>query len=349
LRVLAGLHDPASEKFFWARLEAGYPEGVRAAALQALGGQPLSLKKDQLERLLTCATDTNFRIAAPALLLLKQIEPTAKTLSSWATLFEAADPSARRFAIEKIGHHDTTEVLKALRSQLQHPDRQLRELTLTALARSPKGKLGLLDELLAAESPDACWNLARATSPFLRSADAAARKSMLSEASKRLETGDRRADPLFFVLREIDPKKLRDDLEARALALRKKKDYGRALVYLKMLTRDPGCGEAIRFEMAATGLKLSDKDLATEHRVSDPCLQQLARLAHSHEQPPIERLRAATWLTPEEYFYAGFHFAESSDRQERDLGSALLELVQERSPKTKLAKDAKTKQRAAGL
>ncbi len=131
--------------------------------------------------------------------------------------------------------------------------------------------------------------------------------------------------------------------------MRKKKDYPRTLVYLRLLTRDPACGEAIRFEMAACALKLSEKDLAADRRAADSSLQQFARLAHNHQQPPIDLLRSAKWLTPEEYFYLGFHFAESSDRQERELGSALLELVQERCPKTKLAKDAKNKQRAAGM
>jgi HEAT repeat protein len=349
LRVLAGLHDSGSDKFFWARLEPAYPETVRAAALQALGGQVLALKKEQLQLLLACAADSSFRIAAPALVLLKSIEPTSKTLGLWVVLFEAADPAARRFAIEKIGHHEAPDVLAALARQLRHPDRQLRDLTLHSLAVSPKGRQKLVEELLDTVSADECWTLARVIAPFLRAIDAPTRKRLWTEASQRLEAGDRRADPLFFVLREIDLKMVRDEVEARALTLRKKKDYPRALVYFKLLTRDPGCGEAIRFETAATGLKLSDKDLASEHRASDPCLQQFARMAHNHEQPPIERLRAAKWLAPDEYFYLGFHFSESSDRQERDLGNALLNLVQERSPKTKLAKDAKTKQRAAGF
>ena len=105
----------------------------------------------------------------------------------------------------------------------------------------------------------------------------------------------------------------------------------------------------MRFELAACGLKLSEQNLAAEYRASDQSLQQLARLAHTHEQPPMDRIKAAKWLSPDDLFYAGFHFAESSERQERELGGALLQLVQDRSPKTKLAKDAKTKQRAAGL
>ena len=143
---------------------------------------------------------------------------------------------------------------------------------------------------------------------------------------------DRRSDPLFFVLREIDPRKLRDELEARGEAFRKKKDYQRALTYLRQLTRDPSCSESVRFELAACGLKLSEQNLAAEYRASDQSLQQLARLAHTHEQPPMDRIKAAKWLSPDDLFYAGFHFAESSERQERELGR-LCATCQDRSPR----------------
>ena len=202
--------------------------------------------------------------------------------------------------------------------------------------------------IVTAEAVEDIWNLARRRRPT-READANTRKHLLAEACKRLESGDRRSDPLFFLLREIDLRGLRDELEARAMALRKKKDFAGALSYLKLLTRDPSCGESIRFEMAACGLKLSEKNLAAEYRHADHSVQQIARLVHSHEQPPIERLKAAKWLGPDELFYAGFHFAESTEHHERELARELLELVQQRAPKTKLAKDAKTKQRAAGL
>ena len=349
LRVLAGLHDSRGEKLFWSRLTPNCSETVRIAALQALGCLELAVKKDQLELLLGCATDSNFRIAAPALMLLKAIEPAKALLSRWVKLFEAADPSVRRFALEKLGKFDTPEVHRALTAQLHHPDRQIGDSALRCLASTAGGKAALVERLLEAETAEDTWKLARALAPVFRGADAATQKQLLAEAGKRLEAADRRSDPLFFVLREIDPRMVRDELEARGLAFRKKKDYTRAQTYLRLLTRDPACSESVRFELAGCGLKLSEQNLSGEYRASDQSLHQLARLAHSHEQPPIERLKAAKWLTPDELFYAGFHFAESTDRQERELGGALLQLVQERSPKTKLAKDAKTKQRAAGL
>src|SRR5436190_8326077 len=43
-----------------------------------------------------------------------------------------------------------------------------------------------------------------------------------------------RSDPLFFLVRELDPAGLRDRLEAIAIAHRKKKAYEKALPFLRL-------------------------------------------------------------------------------------------------------------------
>ncbi len=132
------------------------------------------------------------------------------------------------------------------------------------------------------------------------------------------------------------------------MALRQKKAYATALIYLRLLVREPACGEALRFEMAACGLKVSEHDLAIESRSADPCLQQFTRLVHSHDVDPAQRFKQAKWLAPEDLFYLGFHFAEGN-RQEREFGAQALRLVLQRSPRSKMAKDAKSKLRRTGL
>src|SRR5262249_20335988 len=141
---------------------------------------------------------------------------------------------------------------------------------------------------------------------------------------------------------------LRDRLEERALALRKKKQYDRALVYLRLLTRDPACGAGTRLEAAVCALKVSGRDLSAEARAADPCLQQFARLIDNHEAETLEFVTKAKWLEPEELFYLGFHFAEK-ERAEKKFGGEMLRLMVKRSPKSKLAKDAKSKLRGEGL
>jgi hypothetical protein len=142
---------------------------------------------------------------------------------------------------------------------------------------------------------------------------------------------------------------MRGALEERALALRKKKKYDPALVFLRLLGRDPACGAPLRMELAACGLKVSSHDLNAEARAADPCLHQFAHLVRGdHADETATFLQKAKWLTPEELFYLGFHFAEK-EQQEKQFGGEVLKLVIERAKKAKIAKDAKSKLRNEGF
>jgi hypothetical protein len=348
VRLLSALGDSRGEAIFWQRTEPTHPSEVRAAALQALGTLSPDLDKKKLQRLLACAGEADFRIAAPALLLLKPVEVNAANWKQWLPLFEAPDSAARRFAIEKLGARDTPEVAAALLAQLGHPDAELRQQAVAALSRLKHGRQALLRQLLEADSPDSAWALARAQAGRAADIPAVERQKLFDQACKHLEKDDRRAEPLLFLLREADPRQLRDRLEERARALRKKKDYPRALVYLRLLGRDPACGEAVRFELAACGLKVSSHDLAADYRANDPALKQFARLVHSHETHPLVYLKQARWLEAEDLFYLGFHFAEGSG-QERTFGAQVLRLLLERYPRARQAKDARSKLRREGL
>jgi HEAT repeat protein len=348
IRLLAALGDPRGATAFWARIEPPHPVELRAAALQALGTLPVSQGGDKLKRLLACACDPDFRVAAPALMILKTVPVTDRTLQNWLTLLQAPDVAVRRFALNKLAGKDTPQVADQFLQQLSHPDQTLREEARARLVQTEHGREALAAAVLEAQSPAEAWSLARAQAPFVRAYPAKLRAKLFSQACTDLEAGDRRADALLFLLHEADATAFREQMETRALALRKKKAYAQALVYFRLLAREPACGEAIRFEMAACGLKVSERDLAVESRMADPSLQQLARLVHSHDIDPAERLKQAKWLAPEELFYVGFHFVEGN-RQEREFGAAALRLAIQRSPRSKLAKDAKSKLRSAGL
>jgi HEAT repeat protein len=348
LRLLAALADSRAEAIFWSRLDSLQPVEVRATALQGLGAMPRSLGKDRLKRLLACAADRDFRVAAPAMMLLKETPGSDRADNEWLALLDAPDSAVRRFAIEKLGRQESAAIAGALVRQLGHPDRALHAAALERLGQMKQGRAALVAAVLKAENVDDAWLLARAQGPFAKEYSAAVRKQILAKASSYLEDGDRRADALLFLLREADNRALREELEEKAMALRKKKRYETALIYLRLLTRDPACGEAIRFELAACGLRLSEHNLAVESRAASPFLEQFARLIHSHEVDPGERLKQAKWLQPEDLFYLGFHFVEG-DKPEREFGAQALRLLLKRSPRSKLAKDAKRKLRSAGL
>jgi HEAT repeat protein len=348
IRLLAVLGDERAAAILWDRVLPAYPPEVRVAALQALGRWVSTPGKNHLERLFACAADADFRVAAPALVILNRVTADTKSLPAWLALLEAPDVAVRRMALDKVGDRDKTEVATALMQQLNHPDRELRARALACLAKLEHGRAALAEALQEADSPDRAWQLARAQAPFVRDYSAALKEAVFTRACAYQEAGDRRADALLLLLREADAAGLRDRLEQRAQALRKKKAYDKALVYLRLLTRDPACGFAIRLEQAACGLKVSDHDLAADARANDPSLQQFGHLVQQGEQELFAELEKIKWLEQEDLYYLGFHLAEQDGRP-RKLAAKVLQLVVQRSPRSKTGQAAKSKLRSAGL
>jgi HEAT repeat protein len=348
VRVLGALHEPKAEDLFWARLAPPTPTPVRVAALHALGHEALPSTDAKLQRLLACAMDSDFQVVAPALLLLQNVPLGRKDLKPWLALLEAPDVGTRRFAVVKLKDADSPDLARALLGQLGHPDRALHDEALAALRASPAGRKALLDRLLAAPTPESAWDLARSVAPSAGELADVDRKRLFAQACKYTDSDDRRADALWFLLRQADPGWARDQVEQRALALRKKKDYPGALTYFRLLTRDPACSEDVRFEAAATGLKESPRDLSPDARHADPVLGNFARLLQDLSFDVAGRLAKAKWLGPEDLFYLGFHFAEQ-DRRAKEFGKQVLEMAIARSPRSELAKNARRKLKTEAL
>jgi HEAT repeat protein len=348
VRLLGALQDARAVPVFWERTQAPFPSELRAAALQALGANVDVQKKDHFKRLLACAIDSDFRVVAPAMLILRTLPVTPASLPAWLSLFEAADVAVRRLGMEKVGDWDRPEVAAALLKQLSHRDRDLREVALKCLGRLDQGRRAMVEALLDAETPDQAWMLVHAQEAFVRDYEPALRKRLLERACAYTEMGDRRADAFLAALRTADGANLRDALQERALALRKKKKYEAAILFLKLLARDPACGAPIRMELAACNLKTSPHELAAEARAADPCLNGFANLIHGFPDETTEFLRKAKWLAPAELFYLGFHFAEK-EKREKQFGGDILKHVVERAKGSKIAKDAKSKLRNEGL
>jgi HEAT repeat protein len=348
VRVLSVLHHPKAEELFWKCLNPARAVPVRAAALQALGTLPLPKSDGKLARLFMCALEPEFQIAAPAMMLLKQIPASRKSLKTWHKLLAAPDVAVRRFAVERLKDFDDPTVAKGLAAQLQHPDRSLRDDAFNALSRTARGRLALLDALLTTESPDQCWQLARAEARFAGEWPISVRPKLFAQACRYRDADDRRADPLFFLLREIDADWTHAQILARGLERRRKKDFASAVGYLKLLARDPACGEETRFELACTGLKTSNRDLAPEARSADPTIAQFSRLLGNPQFDMLARLKKVKWLDPEDLFYLGFHFVEQKGR-EQQFGADVLKLLIQRSARSQLAKDAKMKLKSEGL
>ncbi len=348
LRLLAGLDDPRIEAVLWERIVPPHPPEVRAAALQALGKWATSPGKEQLKRLFACATETDFRLAAPALVLLE--EPAGRR-SRRVGVADAVAGGGRGGAQAGDGEGRRPRQRRSGRRPLAtaRPPRPL-------AARRRPGPAGAAEEGTAGvDGRPARSGLARtgmgagaAQAPFARKYPPDWREKVFAQACEYLEANDRRADALLFLLREADAVELRDRLEQRAIHWRKKKAYEKALLYLRLLIRDPSSGFPIRLELACCGLKVSSHDLSPEARTNDPCLQQFATLCQGYEAELSAELKKIKWLEAEDLYYLGFHFAEQVGQQ-RQFGGKVLRWMVKRSPRTKLAQSAKSKLRGAGL
>ncbi len=128
------------------------------------------------------------------------------------------------------------------------------------------------------------WGLARALAPAAKELGAVLRTRLLERAFHLHDKDDRRAAPLWFFLREMDPSWVRDQIEERALSLRKQKKFAESVNYLRLLAQDPACSEDSRFELAATGLRVSHHETSVEVRRP---IQRLAILLVSCRTQPL--------------------------------------------------------------
>ncbi len=347
LRVLGALQDANSEDLFWTRLAVGVDPDVRAAALQALGPLVTAPTESQLKQLMACATERDFRLVAPALMILKKLPASAKNAKLWVKLLSAVDVAPRRLAVEQLAGVETAEVAAGLLDQLHHADRGLREDACAALLRFAKGRQALFEKLLVGQTMEECWDLARALASIAKDASTGWRTRLLEEAARHHDRDDRRALPMWFLLREMDIAWTREQIEALALARRKKKQYAEAVGYYRLLAQEAGCSEDNRFELAANGLKISKHDTAVEARQADPALGHFDRLLQNPAFELLKRLSQAKWLDADDLFYLGFHFVEQRHRA-REFGKDVLELVMKRAPKAEVGKNARKKLRSAG-
>ena len=125
-------------------------------------------------------------------------------------------------------------------------------------------------------------------------------------------------------------RKARRNASRSEQALRKKRDYAKALAYVRLLTRDPACGPQLRFEQAALGLKLSPHDTSAVARNADPCLAQFTRLLQDPAFDLLGTVGKTKWLDEDDLFYLGFHFA-GENRQAKEFGKGILELLIKRA------------------
>src|SRR4051794_5605741 len=191
IRLAILLEDERSEALLWDRIVPPLPAEVRAAAIQGLAKFIASPNKDQRARLFQCAADPQFRVAAPAMMLLDKLPVENKQLGEWLSLLDAPDLAARRFALNKIGDKDTVEVADTLIEQIKHPDRKYRGDVLAKLAQLAKGRKALAKPLRDAETVEEAWDLARTVGPLAKGDAKTWGDELFGVTAKYLEANDK--------------------------------------------------------------------------------------------------------------------------------------------------------------
>ncbi|HJZ83917.1 MAG TPA: HEAT repeat domain-containing protein [Polyangia bacterium] len=355
LRLLGYLGDPATVRSILAHAGGRHPPEVRAAALAALR-RPLAhmhngKREDIASKLLSFLDDEDATVAREALDTLQGLplpDAAAKELLKLASSSRHAD--TRRFAVERVGQAEVgAREAAELVAKLDAPDAAVRDAAARSLARVEAAAVPLVKALLAADSADRIRRLTGILRAHAIKLSPPLRATLAERALALADAADPLAEPMLEVLRAADPSLYAERLAARADKLRKAKRWHDAWSALRPLVRaGVPLDENTRYLIAVVGLKASGKDLLRAARSTDPALAQLVALL-GDGVPVGARLRKERDLEPDDLFYVGFNFVESSDPDEKDFGAELLEHLAESSPRSKLGKSARNKLKLAGV
>jgi hypothetical protein len=147
-------------------------------------------------------------------------------------------------------------------------------------------------------------------------------------------------------VRSADPDGYADTLTERALKHKKAKRYGQAFALLTQLDQAGLLADDARYAALVCGLQAttSKTELARVARTTSPVLKHAVALLDAGFGL-ARRLTREPGLLPEDLFFVGFNFCESTNEDERDFGATLLAHLADKSPRSKLGRSAKNKLR----
>jgi hypothetical protein len=355
LRLLGYLGDPDSARHLLAYAGGRHKPGVRAAAMASLR-RPLAHTDAKKREKLALAVvpfldDEDAQVAREALGTLQGVAlPDGATAQLLKLASTSRHAETRRFAVERVGQADVgAREATELIAKLEAADPSVRDAAARSLARLPAAAVPLVKALVGADTSDRVRRLAGILRAHQIKLAPAQRETLAARAVSLIEQGDPLAEPMLDVLRQADPARYVETLVTRAEKLRKQGRIAEAWAALRPMVRSgvPMDDDA-RYLAAVVGLKATGKDVLRAARTTDPALSQLVTLLGAGF-PLLGRLRKERDLFPDELFYVGFNFVESTDPDEKDFGAELLGHLHEKSPRSKLGKSAKNKLKLAGM
>jgi hypothetical protein len=346
-KLFGALADERARRPLFAMLDAREPQVVRTHALAALvsslRGQELSAKEiDALLPLLE--GDDEAGVLRPVIRLLEDQNLDRQYLGPLNKLAESAQPSVKRFAVQKLGSFDSAGVVKTLIGYLTDDSYARRDQSAASLRNLPAARSALMKELLACEDERKAFTLTE----VLLAHDRSWKRDVQDALWKRLENAiekrdDRLHAPFFHFLDALDSAATSDRIRSRIEHLRKAKRWPESLRWLALIKDSPALDDEMRYARALSDLKAHRRKIGGILRRNDVALETFRMLATS-TFPLVERLRRERVVDPDELYFVAFHLAEGRG-EDRSVARELLEHLADKHGRTKVGKAARNKLR----
>jgi HEAT repeat protein len=353
LRLAGYLAEPKMLGTLVAHAAKEFPPPVRLASIAGMrrlvAGVSGKAVDEAVGALIEWADDDDVSVARAAVDTLRGAHIPEKAVKAFTGLTKARIPEARRLATERLAALSGRAALPTLIDELTGADAGLREAAARSLAGAPEAAGPLLAALGEAQSDEVARRIVGVLRAHVDRLPGKALDALVAKVTARAGKEDA---PVMGVLLDalalVAPEAHADLLLGRAQKLRKAGHAAEAFAALRPLahSRAPLKDEQ-RFVIGVLGLRTSGKNLLRSARGVDPVLMQFAALVRNGF-PVAKELGKQKDLDLEDLFTLGFNFIESQDEDEKGLGVELLELVQERQPRGKLAAAARNKLKLAG-
>jgi len=350
LQLLADLPDETVVTRIVKETGADVPAPVRRAALSALATVlPLARgrrREAAIEQLLDCLGEGDEDgVVRPALRALQDVALPKAFAAKAEALLEAPSAAARAFALRQLGRHGARESISALVAELVAGPATVREAAREALSELPEAAPALAAALREAEDPERLAELGELLRSHRKALPAAEIDALCAWVLDAAEARQDEARPLVEAtanaLAEVFMEALRDRVAQR----RKRKRLAEAVGLLNAAASV--LGEEDRYLLGVLSLEQNAKGAQRPLRATDRVCQHFGFLLAAGF--PVEaRLLEEPTVDAGDLYQLGFAFSESRDRDARDFGHDLLEVVADRSPESKLGLAARNKLRLLG-
>jgi hypothetical protein len=302
-----------------------------------------------IKRLISYLDEQDFTsIVSPTMDILMRIPFQTRMADLVIKLMENQHASVRQFAIKKMRELNSPKVVRVLIDYLASPESMIRDLAAESLCWLDSARTILLERILQEEDLDLCCLYAKILKPHAPKLRSNQIKQLYNHLTTLMDKDSRLQEPLIFLIKTAAPDFLHESLISRAKKLKKQKKYEEVVKTLKLLQMNGRLDQEATFEFAVCQLKNATIGLKSEPSDSDPSLYLFHQLSKDPEFPLQDRILGEKLLDREEVYYVASYFMKKL-RQERLVGSALLETLAKKHPRSKAGLASRKMLKAAEL